>query len=64
MTATNARPATAARPIPSASLSLPVRSALMVRALPRIQKIIQVTIATATSDVTASKIPGVRRLGC
>ncbi len=47
-------PATARVPTPSAASSLPVSSPLSRRAVRRIQKIIQVTRTTATTDVIAS----------
>ena len=47
-------PAMARAPTPSADSSLPVSSPLSRRAVRRIQKIIQVTRTTATTDVIAS----------
>ena len=50
-----ATPATARVPMPSACSSWPVSSPLSFRAVRRIQKIIQVTRATARTEVIASK---------
>jgi hypothetical protein len=48
-------PATASAPAPMAVSSRPVRSPLSRRAVRRIQKIIQVTSATASTEAIASK---------
>ncbi len=55
-TARKAISTTATGPRRSASESFPRSSAAMVRAVARIQKIIQVTNATATSDIVPPKI--------